>query len=293
VRGRLKQGSWISINQIAQVLMNATDILIIGKLLGPAAVVPYVCTGKLMNVLAHQPQMLMQLAGPALSEMRVGESRERVSQVCITLAQATFLLSGAVVCVVLAVNQGFVGRWVGSNQYGGTWLTAFILLTMLLRHWNLTIGYALFSFGFERRLCITALVDGLVQVGAMALFVWMYGIIGAPLGMIAGVCLISLPANLVALARESQVSVWSLVQPLVPWAVRCAGLMVVSSVLARLWVPGTLLNIGLTASAVGLFYALVMFSLVLREPLATYVRPRMFPLGTRLLRLLRLSNAGT
>src|SRR5260370_6514879 len=138
MRGRLKKGFWVSANQIAQVLLSGTDILIIGKLFGPAAIVPLVCTGKLITVLSNQPQMLIPLAVPALSQMRTGESRARVSQVCIALAQAMLMLSGAVVCVVLAVNQGFVGRWVGAGQYSGFGLTTLILLSMLLRHWNQT-----------------------------------------------------------------------------------------------------------------------------------------------------------
>src|SRR5205085_3655273 len=225
-RRRLGQGFWVSLNQIASVRLSGTDMLIIGKLFGPAAVVPYACTGKLISVLSNQPQMLMQAAVPALSQMRMGAPRERLSQVCIALGQAMLLVSGAVVCVTLLVNRGFVGRWVGASQYGGFWLTALILLSMLLRHWNLTIGYTLFSFGRERRLCVTALLDGLLSVGAIALSVWRWGLIGAPLGMIVGACLVSLPANLSALARESGLTVWALVRPLTAWFARFVVLLV-------------------------------------------------------------------
>jgi O-antigen/teichoic acid export membrane protein len=290
-RIRLKQGFWVSINQIAVVLLTGTDMLIIGKLFGPAAVVPYACTGKLISVLANQPQMLMAAAGPALSQMRTGESRERLSQVCVALGQAMLMLSGAVVCVVLLVNQGFVGRWVGAGQYGGFWLTLLILLSMLLRHWNLTVGYTLFCFGYERRLCLTALLDGLVSVTAVVLFVWLYGLAGAPLGMIVGVCLVSLPLNLSALAHDSGTSLWALVRPLSSWFVRFVVLMLGAGALARVWMPGTVLLLALTAAAGALVYAAVMFPLALRYPLGLYVRPRLFPLRTRMMRALRLGTS--
>ncbi len=289
-RSRLNQGFWVSLAQIAQVLLNGTDILIIGKLFGPAAVVPFVCTGKLITVLSNQPQMLMAAAGPALSQMKMGESRERLSQVCIALGQAMLMLSGAVVCVVLSVNQGFVGRWVGAGQYGGFWLTVLILLSMLLRHWNTTIAYTLFCFGYERRLCVTALLDGLVSVGAVVLFVWLYGLIGAPLGMIVGVCLVSLPLNLSALARESEMSLWGLVRPFAPWFARFVVLMLGAGALARVWTPTSFLLLALTATASALVYTAVMFPLTLRLPLGLYVRPRWFPIRTRVFRVLRLSN---
>jgi O-antigen/teichoic acid export membrane protein len=281
-RVRLRQGFWVSLNQIAQVLLNGTDILIIGKFIGPAAVVPYVITGKLIGVLTNQPQMLMQLAGPGLSQMRMGESRERLSQVCIALGQAMLMLSGGVVCVVLVVNQGFVSRWVGANQFGGFWLTTLILVGMLLRHWNLTIGYALFSFGRERRLCVTALFDGLVSVGAIALCVSRWGLIGAPLGMIIGACLVSLPSNLSALAAESGLTPWALVKPLAPWFARFVMLLVAASAVARVYTPATWPQLALTALCGGVVYGAVMFSLTLRLPLGLYIRPRLLLLKTRL-----------
>jgi O-antigen/teichoic acid export membrane protein len=287
---RLHQGFWVSLSQIAQVLLNGTDILIIGKLFGPAAVVPFVCTGKLIAVLSNQPQMLMAAAGPALSQMKTGESRERIRQVCIALGQAMLMMSGLVVCVVFAVNKGFVERWVGASQYGGFWLTALILLSMLLRHWNLTIAYTLFCFGYERRLCLTALLDGLLSIGAVILLVWMYGLTGAPLGMIVGVCVVSLPANLSALARESDASVREMVSPLVAWFVRFVLLVCAAGALARVWTPNTVALLGVTSIVTGVVYAAVMFPLALRSPLGLYVRPRLFPLRTKVFRVLRPSN---
>ncbi|HEV7396250.1 MAG TPA: oligosaccharide flippase family protein [Pyrinomonadaceae bacterium] len=286
-RHRLGQGFWVSLNQIAQVLLNGTDILIIGKVFGPAAVVPYAITGKLIGVLANQPQMLMAAAGPALSQMRTGESHAHLSRVCIALSQAMLMLSGAVVCVVLAVNEGFVGRWVGSAQYGGFALTGLILLSMLLRHWNLTVGYALFCFGYERRLCLTALGDGLLSVVAVFLLTRELGIIGAPLGIIIGAVLISLPANLSALAHESKVSLGYLIQPLLPWFVRFLLIVAVAGVIAKVWIPNTLVLIGIVSIAIGIVYCLVMLPLAFREPLGSYVRPLIYPLRAQLFRFFR------
>jgi O-antigen/teichoic acid export membrane protein len=287
----LGQGSWVSLSQIAQVLLNGTDILIIGRLFGPAAVVPFVITGKLIGVLSNQPQMLMAAAGPALSQMRVAESRERLSEVCIALSQAMLLVSGAVVCVVLVVNRGFVGRWVGAEQYGGFWLTVLILSSMLLRHWNLTVGYALFCFGYERRICLTTLSDGLFSVIAVALLVRSLGLVGAPLGLIAGACLISLPANLSALARESGTSILKLMAPLAPWFGRFLVLLPVAGAVARYWTPTTLPLIAVTAVASALIYLAVMSPLAWRYPLGQYIRPRLLPLRARMIQVLRLRTS--
>jgi O-antigen/teichoic acid export membrane protein len=274
-RGQIKQGFWISVAQVAQVLTSGTDVLIVGSLLGPLAVVPFACTGKLIGVLANQPQMLMQAAGPALSEMKMAESRQKLFQVCTALSQATLLVSGAVVCVVLTVNQGFVSWWVGPSQYGGLLLSALFLLNMLLRHWNTTAVYAIFCFGYERRISLTTLLDGAVTVGGAILFVRLFGTIGAPMGALLGVCIISLPANLSALARENGVKPTILIKTLWPWLYRFVILAACAWVVTRVFVPQTFVSIGVAATFCALIYCGAMVPLIFREPLGLYVRPRL------------------
>ena len=274
-RGQLKQGFWVSVAQLAQAFVSGTDMLIIGALLGPLAVVPFACTGKLIGVLANQPQMLMHAAGPALSEMKMAESRQKLFQVCTALSQAMLLVSGAVVCIVLTVNRGFINWWVGAGQYGGLLLSSLLLLAMLLRHWNTTAVYAIFCFGYERRISVTTLLDGVVTVGGAILFVRLFGVVGAPIGALLGVCLVSLPGNLSALAHENGVKPITLIKTLWPWFYRFVFLATGAWVLATVFVPQTFPAIAITALLSGVTYALVMLPLVFREPLGGYVRPRL------------------
>jgi O-antigen/teichoic acid export membrane protein len=273
-RRRLGQGLLVSAGQVALTLVTGTDLLIIGALIGPAAVVPYACTAKLMSVLANQPQLLMQAAGPALSEIRVSESRERVASVCAALGQAMLLASGGLVCVVLAVNGGFVGWWVGAENFGGVGLTALILLNVLLRHWALTIAYPLFFFGHDRHFVVTPLLDGLLSVASIAVFVWAFGAIGAPLGSIVGVCAVSLPRHLRMLARETGLTVSETLAPLRPWGWRFALLVAAACASALLWRPRTFASIALTAAAAAAAYVVVMLPLLQRRPLSAYVPAR-------------------
>ena len=104
---------WISMAQVAQTLLAGSDVLLVGALIGPAAAVPYACTAKLIQVLANHPQMLMQAAAPALSEMRMSERRERLATTTSALTRAMLVLSGAIACVVVAAQPGLrrvVGR---------------------------------------------------------------------------------------------------------------------------------------------------------------------------------------
>jgi O-antigen/teichoic acid export membrane protein len=280
-RGRLISGFWASINQIATVLLIGTDVVIIGKFLGPAAVVPYVCTGKLIMVLANQPQILMHSALPGLSELRGGGRHEHLSSVCASLTQAMLIASGAVVCVVLAVNKGFVSWWVGPEQYAGFLLTALVLLNMLLRHWSLTLGYVLFSFGRERRVAVTALFDGIVGVGGTLLLTYKFGLIGAPLGSLLGLCVVSLPCNVAAVSRINGASISSLLRPLRSWLWRFSVVALLCGAFAQFVVTNTFATLSATTIAVAAAYAAVMFQVWWRGPLGEYARPALAAIVAR------------
>lgn len=273
-RTRLRQGFLVTSSQVAQLLIVGTDLLVIGKLLGPAAVVPYACTAKLAGVLANQPQQLLQTAGPALSELKESESPERVAGVCAALGQAMLLASGGVVCVTLAVNRGFVTWWVGAENYGGAALTALILLNVILRHWCLTVAAPLSFFGRDRHVAKTVLLDGGLTFTVTVLSVSLFGASAAPFGSIAGVCAVSLPYHLKALARETGQTVWETLGHLRPWAWRFALVCAGSAVAAGLWVPASAPALALMAGAAGVAYAAVMLPLLARAPIRHYVPAR-------------------
>ena len=119
VRAQFSRGMWISVSQIAQVLLTGTDLLVVGALLGPETAVVYACTGKLVSLLANQPQLLLQTALPALSEMRGAAARERLDQVARSMTQLLFVASGGIVAVVLVANERFVTWWVGAANLAG------------------------------------------------------------------------------------------------------------------------------------------------------------------------------
>jgi O-antigen/teichoic acid export membrane protein len=284
---QLGTGAWISVNQIAQVLLGGTDLVVIGKLLGPEAVVPYACTGKLLTMLANQPQMFMQMALPALSELRTAASREHLFAVARSMAQVMLLLSGAIVTVVLAVNAPFVVWWVGESRFAGMGLTALLLLSMLMRHMNSTLVYTLFCFGHERRLAVTSVVDGLFGLAMMLILVPLLGLYGAVLGSLTSLALVSLPANLRALAREEGGSPVTFLEPLSPWLKRFVPIVTAVGALTFAWRPSGLWMFAPLAVAIGTLYAVVMVPVMTTPPLGPMLSARLRPWISRMPRLAR------
>lgn len=273
----LQRAFWVSVSQVAQVLLYASDILIVAWVFGPVTVVPYACTQKLISVLSNQPQILTQAAAPALSELRMGASRSKLLSVTSSLSLALMLGSGAIFVVVLAVNRAFVSWWVGPDQYGGATLTAVFGAAMLVRHWNTALVYALFSFGHERRISLTTAGDGIVTLALSLTLASTIGVIGVPLGFLAGALIVSLPANVRALARDTGVSPFELVFGLTPWAVRL-GVLIPIAFAANLLIPTASLAwlVGV-AGVLGAAYVALMLPLALRPPLGGYVRQGLGP----------------
>jgi len=274
-RSQLSRGAWISVSQVAQVLLVGTDIMVIGKLMGPAAVVPYACTGRLVNMLANQPQMFMQMALPALSELRATAPRQRLFEVSKSMAQVMLLFSGWIVVLVLAVNRPFVAWWVGESRFGGLGLTAVLLVTMALRHLNATATYTLFCFGNERRLALTSTADGLVGLIAMFALVPTFGLYGAAVGSLLGVAVVSLPNNLRALAKEENSSPKAFLSPLFPWLARLVWLTTTTMLVLTMWDVRGLPQTAVLGLIVSSLYGAIMLAVVKAPPLGPMLASRL------------------
>ena len=281
-RETLGKGFWVSVSQVATLLMGNTDLLIIGRILGPAAVVPYSCTGKLPGVLGNQATIVMHTATPALCELKTGESRGRVFQALIALNHGLLTFSGLVFCIVIVMNHWFVNWWVSARQYGGFALTLVVLIAMVIRHWTTVTAYTVFCFGHQRRISLTNLADGLVTAGCCAALVLPFGLAGAAAGSALGACLISLPFNLHVIARDVEVSTRRLIRDmLLSWGWRFALLAAGATWIAREWSPNSFPVAVLASAAVAAVYIAVMLPSVLRSPMGAYIRPLWASFRTR------------
>jgi O-antigen/teichoic acid export membrane protein len=217
----------------------------------------------------------MQAALPGIAEIRGGADAAHLQRVASALSQAMLLVSGLVFCVVLVVNEPFIARWMPTNPYGGDFLTLLLLSLMLVRHWNFAVLYTLFALGGERRIALTTLADGIVTVIASVILVANIGVIGAPIGSMIGVVLVSLPANLRGVARASGLSPLAWMTPLWGWTWRFVLLGVGAFLASRLAIPATIPALVATTVTVGAIVAGVMAPVALRAPLGPYVRARL------------------
>jgi hypothetical protein len=153
---------------------------------------------------------------------------------------------------------------------------------MVIRHWTTTTAYTVFSFGHQRRISLTNLGDGFVTLVSCLIAIKLWGIIGGPIGVTMGACLVSLPLNLRVIAQDTDSSVWRLVGAMLGgWFWRFALLASAAVSVALNWSPKSLVEAAVAAMVVSVVYVLVMLPIILRPPLGTYVRPLLSSLGVK------------
>lgn len=271
---RVRQMGWVTLAQLGHILLNGTDMLILGALLGPSAVVAYACTGKLVTVFTNHPQLVIQTAVPALAELRMISGRDRLVDVIRALMAAMLLMSGGIITVILAVNASFVEWWVGESFFSGSSLTVAMVGAMLLRHLGAVLNLSLFPFGYERRLSLTALADGLLTLLVTAALVRFtpIGTLAAPIGSMAGAALITVPASLRALGRELQTGAAGLIAPMFGWSWRFLAFAVPLACLGHYLASPTLAGLATATLLVAGGYVAALASFALKPPLGVYVR---------------------
>jgi len=269
-RSYLARSVWVSVGQISQLLINGTDVVLIGAFLGPAAVVRYTVTGKLLAVGASLPGIVAHTAMPGLSELRAGRDRAALQRSSTALLLGVLLAAGALVTVVFAVNEAFVKWWVGRDLYGGIVLTLLLGLQHLFRHAGTALAFSVFAFGFERRLAITGVVEGLATTLLAAALLSHLGLVAAPIASLIAVGLVTIPTLGRALGLANGTTMWDLVRQVLPWATRNTVACGVGLTLGAMFAPAGFWGLAAVAISAAAFYTVVVGPVALREPVRPY-----------------------
>jgi hypothetical protein len=136
-------------------------------------------------------------------------------------------------------------------------------------------------------LALTSIAEGAAGVALMWLLVPRMGLSGAAAGMLISTLAVSLPANVVALAREQGASPWAFAESIAPWFVRFAVIATGATVLLLTVRPQGLLAALPLALAVSAAYLAVMMPVLRTPPLGPMLQARLQPWLPRMPRLVR------
>jgi O-antigen/teichoic acid export membrane protein len=264
-------GSWTA--SLGWRMVSATDSMVILALIGPAAAVVYAMTAK-VGAMAMQMSWQLPDAGLVGLAQLKGEGRpERVREVVLALVRLTLVASGAVACVVVALNPAFVTLWVGAGRFGGLRLNA-VLAAVVLAH---SLSHVLFTtagvLGARVQAGWATLAQGAANLVCALLLARVLGLAGVALAAVISTVLVAYPAG-VALTRRTtglgHAELWR--GALGAWTLRLAALLPLAYAVG---VAGVRVSPWIAAAAgppLGLLYLWLMRPLYAGLPLPSVVR---------------------
>jgi O-antigen/teichoic acid export membrane protein len=217
IRSLLQMSLWIAAGDAVTKLLLASDVLVLGMVLSPAAVTTYVLTGYAALLSVNLHSLAADAVMPGLAGI-IGERRfSRAAELRRELLAFTVLFVTVAGSSILLWNRSLVHWWVGAENYAGSWTNLFLVLiaaqTGFIRCDAYIIDAALQP---ARRVRVSA-VAALVTIALSIVLTGYAGIPGLCLGILLGrgVQTIWYPVLVKrCLLRETPDRSWFLARPL-------------------------------------------------------------------------------
>lgn len=240
-------------------LLLASDILLVGLMLGPPAAAVYSTTGIVMRLTSEFVIQLLTSGNAGVGELCGKEAWDRVQQVRVEMSQLALAVMTAIGAGVLALNRPFLGLWVGEGLFGGQPVNLLLVLagieTLVLR-----VDVIVLDSLLEFKPKAAALLLGGVFVwvsGALLSRVWGIAGVAFALSLTYAGLMICLP---LLIRRRTGISASSHALALARPAIVAVLLLAGAWVLPSLFLPRTWPSFVLAASAAGLVAAAVMWT---------------------------------
>ena len=114
-----RQTLWLLVGSLGQILLNSSDLLVTGILLGPAAAAVYGVTGAVLR-LALDPLFSLLLSGsPGIAGLCGRHEWKRVEQLRLEIHLIAILLVAVLGTGVAVLNRAFLSLWIGEGFFAG------------------------------------------------------------------------------------------------------------------------------------------------------------------------------
>ena len=186
VKGLLSMSVWLAVGDLVSKLLLASDVLILGWVISPAAVTSYVLTSYAARIGLGVFVFTAGAAMPGFGGVLGQKQFARAVQLRSELRTLTWLFTTVVGTAVLLWNPSFLHLWVGSKNYAGPLVNLLIVLvisqTALIRTDSYIIDAALRPGG-------RVILGAITVVATLALGITLthlLGIVGLCLGLFLG-----------------------------------------------------------------------------------------------------------
>lgn len=275
--GFSRLSGWLFISALSSLMLHSSDLLLIGIILGPSAAAIYFTTGAVLRLLLGPMVQLIRSGAPGITGLCGQRDWPRVEKVRTEMHMFAIGIMTVVGVGVLALNEPFLGLWVGDGFYGGyltNLLLVLIAFQMVLFRVDDVIVEGMLAF---REKAFAEFACGLFTLVAGGLMAYNWGLAGMAMGVFLGRVglLVYLP---VLISRRTGRPIKEHLQSMVrPVAVACL-LLPGAYLLSPMLHPQTWLSLAVTASLLGCATAGVMWGIGLGKDARTVLSRRLVAL---------------
>ncbi|MGO9604274.1 MAG: lipopolysaccharide biosynthesis protein [Candidatus Binataceae bacterium] len=169
-----------------------TDNIIIGGLLSPALVVPFLVTQRLAVMTQHELQGIGNASWAALAELQAQRNTDVFNLRLIELTRLVGILAAASLIPIVVYDHNFVSLWVGHQRFGGDALSIIAALNAFLLAIFSLWAWCIYATGRVRMIMPGLIAQTVINFSLSIVLTLKLGLVGPVLGTLAGFVSVSI-----------------------------------------------------------------------------------------------------
>lgn len=255
-----KLSGWLFMSGIAGLLMNSSDLILVGILLGPSAAAIYAMTGAVLRFAVGPLRKLFNSGGPGIAELCGRRDWSRVATARTELHLAGLIVIAVVGVGVIALNESFLRLWVGDGFYGGSGVNVILVLVAVVATFLRVDGMIADSMLEFRPKALITMVSGVLILGVGGWLMRSWGLMGMAFGALLGNLVLMISVQYLV-SRHGRINIRRYLEAIFRPVGVAAVLLWGSYVLSQSLNPQTWISFFASAAAIGLLAAMLMLAL--------------------------------
>jgi O-antigen/teichoic acid export membrane protein len=177
---------WLSVGDLLSKLLLASDVLVLGWIISPAAVTTYVLTSYAARTGTGIFVFTAGAAMPGLGGVLGKKLFASAVKIRHELRMLTWLFTTVIGATILVWNHSFIHLWVGSKNYAGPWVDLLVVLIALQTALIRTDAYIIDAALRPRARVIFGAVSVVATLALGIVLTHAWGIVGLCISMLVG-----------------------------------------------------------------------------------------------------------
>jgi O-antigen/teichoic acid export membrane protein len=129
--GFARLSGWLVLSALSGLLLNSSDLLLVGRILGPSVAAIYATTGAVLRLTTDPVSQLLSSGNAGISELCGRSEWVRISKLRSEMHVFAIGIMTVIGTGVIALNHSFMRLWVGTSFYAGDLTNLLLVLAAL------------------------------------------------------------------------------------------------------------------------------------------------------------------